>query len=55
MVYFYHFNFSSRENTHLTYENSVDPDNLPRFAATDLGLHSLQCPFHWISGPEVIF
>ena len=25
--------------------NSVDPDQTPRFAVSDLGLHCFQCPF----------
>ena len=29
--------------------NSVDPDQTPRFAASDLGLHC-QCPLHEILG-----
>ena len=30
--------------------NSVDPDQTPRSAACDLGLHCLQCPFYWALG-----
>ena len=26
--------------------NSVDPDQMPRFAASDLGLHCFPCPFY---------
>ena len=49
-------------NIHLFYANSVDPNQTPRLAASDLGLHCLTlscsldlavqglsplCPIHW--------
>ena len=44
LVYCYHFNFILRRNTHLSYANSLDPDQTPRVAASDLGLHCLSVP-----------
>ena len=31
-------------------QNSVDPDQMPHSAASDLGLHCLQCPFYGMLG-----
>ena len=33
--------FYFKEKTHLSYANSEDPDQTPRLAASDLGLHCL--------------
>ena len=31
---------------YLSYANRVDPDQMPHFAASDLGLHYLLCPIY---------
>ena len=42
IVYLYHFYFIFTRNAHLSlYANSVDPDETPHVAASDLGLHCL--------------
>ena len=35
-----------RLNTHLSYTNSVDPNQTPPAAASELGLHCLPVPFY---------
>ena len=35
-----------RRIVHLSYANSVDTDQTPRFAASNLGLHLCLCPFY---------
>ena len=35
------FILRKKEKTHLSYANSEDPDQTPRLAASDLGLHCL--------------
>ena len=40
-VYFYNFYLLLRKNTHLFHANGVDSDQMPHFAASDLGLHCL--------------
>ena len=39
---------SDRRNTHLYYANSVDPDQVPYFAAFDMGLHCLPTSHFWV-------
>ena len=44
LVYFIIFvSFFSR-NTHLPYANNIDPDQMRRFSASDLGLHCSPLP-----------
>ena len=44
--FFCHFYFLEK-NTHLYYANSVNPDQTPRLAASDLGLHCLPMFLKW--------
>ena len=41
LVYLCHFHFIVKKNTKLPYAKSVDPNQTPRFVASDRGLHCL--------------
>ena len=49
-IYYYYFFFDNfyflfRRKTHLYNANKVDPDQMPPFAASDLGLHCLHTSY----------
>ena len=47
MFYFFFFNFCSSliEEKKFLYTNSVDPDQMPHSAVSDLGVHRLPMPY----------
>ena len=48
LVYLYHFYLTLRRNSHLSNASSVDPDQMPHFAASDLGVHCLSLFLLWV-------
>ena len=49
-VWFVFIIFQILQNFLHFYANSIDPDQMPRSAASDLGLHYLPCPFNGTLG-----
>ena len=51
LVYFYHFYFILKRNSHLSYaNNNADPCPTPRVAASDLSQHCLAICLYGIQG-----